>query len=243
MILGTYHFNNNNDLIKSEKEDLRTPKKQAEIMEVVNSLLQFKPNKIFIEWRPGSKNEKIADSLYTEYLNNRYSLGRNEVFQLGFRMAKQLNHQKLYCVDAEGQFLYDTLVSTAKVSGQFERFQAFFDSLTKVVQNRGSLRNQMTIKKGLYTMNTKEEMQIGLISNFVFKGPELGKVGEYGGAEMVGEWYKRNIRMYSNMIRTTEAGDERLFLIVGAAHKPIIQHFFENNPDWEVVDVNKYLKK
>jgi hypothetical protein len=85
-------------------------------------------------------------------------------------------------------------------------------------------------------------MQFGLAINDVFAAPMLGKPGEYGGAEFLGEWYKRNIRMYSNVLRITEPGDKRIFVLVGASHKSIMKHFFETNPEWELTHLEEYLK-
>lgn len=242
MILGTYHFISNNDILKTEKEDVLSEKRQKEIKELTDLLLQFKPDKIFIEWRPG-RPQKYADSLYTAFLKGEYELGRNEIFQIGFRMASQLHHKKLYCVDAPGLFLMDTLFHISKKYGQFDQLIRFQDSIKAEYFRDNSLMKKKTIREALYQMNTKAGVNLGLISNHVFKGAELGEVGEYAGAEFVGEWYKRNIRMYSNMIRSVEAGENRFFFIVGAAHKPIIQHFFAENPEWEIVDVNDYLKQ
>jgi hypothetical protein len=240
IILGSYHFISNNDIIKTKKDDVMTPQKQAEIIEVVKDLLLYKPDKILIEWRPG-RQQMFADSLYNEYKLDRYNLGPNEIFQIGFRLAKQLGHTKLYCIDAPGKFLMDTLINTARETGQTVMLQEFDDSIRTVSTQDDSLMKKMTVKEALKYLNTPSQNQFSLVSNYVLKALELGKVGSYAGAEFTGEWYKRNIRMYSNIVRITEPVDIRLLLIVGAGHKPIIQEFFKNNPDWEVIEVNDYF--
>jgi hypothetical protein len=70
----------------------------------------------------------------------------------------------------------------------------------------------------------------------------VGEVGDYAGAEFMGEWYKRNIRMYSNIVKQTAKDDRAILIIVGAGHARIIRHFFEDNPAFEVVSPLEYLK-
>jgi hypothetical protein len=38
----------------------------------------------------------------------------------------------------------------------------------------------------------------------------------YGGADMVADWYKRNLRIFANLTRISEPGD-RVFIIYGRA--------------------------
>ena len=241
MILGTFHFVSNADRIKTDKEDMLTAERQKEIEAVTNMLAEFKPDKIFIEWDPET-DQGYVDSAYAEYIAGRFKLRRNEVYQLGFRLAGKLGHKTVYCIDAQGWFLHDTLVATAERYGQVEKFKSYGDSLKRIVYAGDSLQKSMTIQQILSASNTKEAMQFGLAVNNVFIAPELGPPGNYAGAEFVGEWYKRNIRMYSNLIRQTDDHDQRVLLIVGSSHKPVIQHLFETNPKWKIVEVNDYLK-
>ena len=240
-ILGTYHFASNADIIKHNLENMLSEKRQKEIEQVVIQLAEFKPNKICIEWNAG-EDQPFTDSVYSEYLNDKFSLKANEVYQIAFRLAKKLGHKKVYCIDAPGDFLYDTLVSTAKKYNQSDWFDRHSDAVKKVAESEDSLRKIHTLRENLRNINSKAALQFGLDVNAVFISPLLGEPGEYAGAEFLGEWYKRNIRMYSNILRVAEAKDERIFVLVGASHKSIMKLFFESNPQWEFVDVIDYLK-
>jgi len=44
------------------------------------------------------------------------------------------------------------------------------------------------------------------------------------GAELVGKWYTRNIKIFSNIIRSIEENDERILVIFGQGHIRPIQH-------------------
>lgn len=240
-LLGTYHFASNRDRIQHELDDMLSDRRQKEIIELVNTLASFKPDKICIEWR-AKENQAFTDSLYTAYAQDRYLLKGNEIFQIAFRLAKQLGHTKVYCIDAPGNFRYDTLLSTAEKYNQINWFNSYMDSLVRVDQHEDSLRKTKTVKENLLRINSAPALEFGLAVNDVFASARLGEPGEYGGAEFLAEWYKRNIRMYSNVVRVAEPADKRIFVLVGASHKSIMQHFFEIDPEWNLVDVNDYLK-
>ncbi|NBB75610.1 MAG: hypothetical protein GVY35_18355, partial [Bacteroidetes bacterium] len=61
------------------------------------------------------------------------------------------------------------------------------------------------------------------------------------GADLVGEWYKRNLRTYANIWHTVEASDERVILLIGQAHVWTLRQFFRENPDFEVVPVREMI--
>lgn len=240
-LLGTYHFASNRDRIQHELDDMLSEKRQKEIIELVNSLASFKPDKVCIEWK-AKENQAFTDSLYTAYVQDRYSLKGNEVFQIAFRLAKQLGHTKVYCIDAPGNFRYDTLLSTAEKYNQLNWFNSYMDSLVRVDQHEDSLRKTKTVKENLLRINSETSLEFGLAVNDVFASAQLGEPGEYGGAEFLAEWYKRNIRMYSNVVRIAAPTDKRIFVLVGASHKSIMQQLFKADPEWNLVDVNDYLK-
>lgn len=102
LVLATYHMHNpGRDLMNVKSDDVLTEKRQKEIRDFVNLLKRFKPTKIAVEMSFGSIK---LDEQYSRYLRGDYQLTQNEIDQIGFRLAKELNHQKVYGADAEGAF-------------------------------------------------------------------------------------------------------------------------------------------
>ena len=98
MILGTYHMANPGaDAVNFEADDILTAKRQRELQQLVEQLARFNPTKIAIEIDIGL--DAKFEAQYQDYLNGRYQLERNEVDQVGFRLAKKMQHSKVYCVD------------------------------------------------------------------------------------------------------------------------------------------------
>ena len=77
-------------------------------------LKRFHPTKIAIE----SVGTLRVDQ-YADYLAGKHTLSRNEIEQIGFRLAKDLGHHTVYPVDQDGEFPWKRLVNYAK--GQWPR--------------------------------------------------------------------------------------------------------------------------
>ncbi len=69
----------------------------------------------------------------------------------------------------------------------------------------------------------------------------VGFPDHHVGADLVGEWYKRNLRIYANVWRAVDEGDERVVVLVGAGHVWTLRTFLRENPDFEVVPVAEVL--
>jgi hypothetical protein len=97
LILGVYHMDNPGmDAKNVQADDVRAPKRQLELEQLAEKLARFAPTKIAIE--APYRNETWPDR-YRKFLNGDYVLGRNEIEQVGFRLAKRLGHPTIYPVD------------------------------------------------------------------------------------------------------------------------------------------------
>lgn len=220
---------------------MMTIQKQKEIEALNNSLEKFEPSKIFIEWRPSAQTR--VDSTYREYLQGKYQLTANEVHQLGFRLAKELGHNKVYCMDAPGKYMADTVMKTAARAGQSRYIDSLYTEWTIRALREDSIQSLLPLKERLSIINLEKNiMDIHALNVGTLVAPYVGEVGDYAGAEFMGEWYKRNIRMFSNIVRSIEQEDKAILIIVGAGHARILQHFFEDDPGFEVVSPLSFLE-
>src|SRR4030095_4720919 len=94
LLLGCFHFDNPGlDVAKFENANILSEKRQKEVREIVDKLKAFKPDKIFVEV-PVEMQSKL-DSSFNSYRSGSFILKGTETHQLGFRLAKELNHQKV----------------------------------------------------------------------------------------------------------------------------------------------------
>jgi hypothetical protein len=77
-------------------DDVLTAKRQAEIQEVVNQLASFEPTKISIE---APYEDSTTGVQYLSYVGDERDLSRSESEQIGFRLAKLMEHPAVYPID------------------------------------------------------------------------------------------------------------------------------------------------
>ena len=63
----------------------------------------------------------------------------------------------------------------------------------------------------------------------------------YGTTNPVTNWYKRNLRIFTNLYRISEPGD-RILLLIGSGHLSILRRLAIDAPDVCLVDAEAYLK-
>lgn len=267
MILGVYHFNNPGmDTYNLEIDDYTTKRRQAEIQEVVDVLAEYKPNKIFVEFLPNQQTK--LDSLFALYENNRLSLkeikdGQNEVYQIGFRLAKQLGIQDILAVDHTGVYLApyaDFIADTLSIKS----YQEFNVDYKQKMENRQKTFTQNTVKENLIYLNDWQQIldnhnyynniaiTIRDTSNVMFSYQEMDQeidglpyqMRSYDfnniGVELATEWYKRNLFIYRNILEQTNDND-RILIIFGSGHVRHLKQFFDDNPDFNIIGVSDFL--
>ncbi len=157
MILGTYHLSNPNlDLNNVKSDDVLAEKRQEEIIELIRLLKKFKPTKIAVEVPFGSVK---INQIYADYLAGRYRLTRDETDQIGFRLAKEMNLQKVYGIDWAKDLDFDKVLASAKARNQ----QSFLDKLMSEGQTDVEILNRTiktkTISELLRFLNSDAEVE------------------------------------------------------------------------------------
>lgn len=238
--LGSYHMSNPGaDQFNLESDDVLLPKRQAEIKEVVNLLKAFNPTKIAVE---SPLNDSLTLARYQGYLDGTIELRRSEEEQIGFRLAKMLGHQTIYPIDVKQGLPQDEIGKL--VGSDPQKYGPYLAELEKTGNGAmeimdGWLKNG-TIREMLYNMNDPELEYVALELYFRYFVP-IVKDDNYAGADMVNTWYHRNIRIFSNLHQVSDSQEDRILVVYGQGHVPLLKHFTEQSPYFEVEDVRKYL--
>ena len=244
LLLGTFHFADAGlDWFKPTDIDVMSQQRQAQIKEIVDQLAAFKPTKVAIEWEP-SVQPKV-DSLYEAYHRGQFELKSNEVYQLGFRLAGRLGLNSPTCVDADGR-QYEQLADPVEVGlandqAHLKPIVDSWDEKFKQLYSYGdSLKQIMAIRDYLLYINSPERLRKGH-GHYVYRALAVGNAEQYPVVDRVTSWYNRNLRIFANLLRMIESEDDRIVLIIGSGHIPIIKHAAESSPDVEVVEVSEVL--
>lgn len=241
LILGSYHMNNPGlDVHNLEADDVLAEKRQKEIQQVVDMLAKFRPTKIALERRWQTKSDTLAQERYANYLKDSHELSRGEDQQIGFRLAKQLGHKRIYNIDAPGEFGFEEMVGYAQANGQGEFFNEINAWMTDYMAKEKIFMEQNTIAAILRKMN--QPAQIKASHGIYVSMLQIGKGKDYPGAKLVADWYERNLKIHSNLTRITTEPEERILVIFGAGHAPILRELIKFSPDHELIEVSTYLK-
>jgi hypothetical protein len=244
MTLGVFHFAYPNlDAVKTEAENkisvLEEPY-QSEIIAIAHAIGDFKPTIIAIEVTP-DKQRRI-DSLYLLYRNNNFTLGKDEIYQLGFRIGKNLNVPVIYCVNNWGRHYknIDGLFNDSARSAKLEEY--YINSPDSIYMTSGSSKKVSGIIDELKELNEPNQIQdrLSLYLLNPFKYEE--QAGDFTGVDFeTGRWFNRNLRIFRNIQRIPQGADDRILLIIGREHLNLLNLFFDVSKEFELVSPLPYL--
>jgi hypothetical protein len=242
MVLGTYHFSNPGlDVVNMASDDVLADNRQAELRLLADRLAEFQPTAVAVERvRTG---EDFIDPGYASFTEGDLSTQRNEIVQIGYRVAYMLGIDRVYSVDEQdGEiafFPFDTVQSYAEETGQSE----YIDELIATLQeDAGGMMKDMekTSLLELLARHNDVELTNRMHSEFYYALMKLADADTHPGAALNYGWYARNALIFSNIAANTRQGD-RVLVIYGAGHNYWLRHFVEATPGFQLVDPLPYL--
>ena len=260
MILGSSHLANPGaDAFNFRMDDVLAPKRQREIEQLVAQLKSFRPTKIALE--ADERFDAEINTNYRGYLEGTYELKRGEGDQIGFRLAKQMGHPKLYGVDYWPEqnpffpedFDWDLIDidKFAKAHNQEHLLPSIEDLAApdaKITRQEEDGRVWIESEKyvpivDMYIQHNEPEGVRDDHQLYLRKIARIGSGDQYPGANWVAhDWYARNLKIFVNLTRITESADDRILLIIGAGHVFLVQQFLEDSGDYIIESPLKYLK-
>jgi hypothetical protein len=261
ILLGTFHFNQSLDSTSKLHSNLFTEKRQKEVNQIVDKLVNQKPDKIFLEFT--EKNQAFYDSIYLAYQKGneptRLKTKANEIFQLGMKVAKKLGHTKVFGMNYQPEDLTDTtykpknLVDKA-IQDLYFALGNFNDSTRtnskfydlpypQKLPKQDSLLQKSTLSEFLLFLNTEKKLQKAEYEEWNYF-LSMGTGNDMSSTEYVGTfWYGTNLRNFNNVMRQVDYEKDKCYLIIyGSNHIPFLKYLFNQNPYFEVIEIDKVLK-
>jgi len=214
LVLGTYHMANpGHDLYNMQADDVQSPKRQQEIAQLIEVLKRFHPTKIAIE--ADTQSQKVGKE-YSDYVAGKYTLSRNEIDQIGYRLAKELGHHAVFPVDVDGEFPWQRVVNYAKANGRAEKLDAINSGWGTQVKEEDDFLRSHTVLEMLEYLNSdsRAAKDVALYYATVPYGDPL----DYAGPDLLAAWYQRNIRIYNNIVKLIESPNDRILVVYGSGH-------------------------
>ena len=254
-LVGTFHFSgSSSDVHKGATTDMSTPEKQRELDELVGKLQKTHADKVFIEFE--LKDQPSVDSTYALYRQGRLKPNNNEVYQLAYRLAHKLNRPRVYCTDAAGVFDYPAAQAYAKQHGQEQILNEAFvtapqDSVGRRITARTGPRqtptdllmaSDKTLLARFIRQNT-EAAERAQMDAYLLDVARIGGGDNYVGADLTGDFFKRNVRIYTNLLRQVDVQhDKAIVLVIGQGHVAFLKSILKYNSLFEVADVVPLLQ-
>lgn len=246
-ILGTFHFSQTD----STYNVLET-KHQQSIEQLSALIVKQKPDKVFIERMPEFEYENKVDSLYQLYRQGKLRDRKNEIWQVGARVAAALQHPHIYQCDHPGRYgmLHGQIEAYATAHNQLPMLEYKGKGITKpasAMVNDDSILYNTSLLEYLRFLNS-DWVQSTSHAAYINLYTQMGNTNVFNydsnyfiGTALTVDWYRRNIMMYSKMIAQLNYSEHAVFLIVGNDHVPIFRHLFQSNPYFEVVPCYQWL--
>jgi hypothetical protein len=241
LVVGMYHMSNpGQDRFGTQVGDVRTEERQREIAEVRRRLAAFAPTKIAVEspFKGGA-----AAGQYADYLAGKYELAANETDQIGYALARQLGHKTVFGVDfpmwMDGRVPAE--IGTPKPRPEAKKpAEAPPDETPAIYREVQRLIDTAPVLDVLRYINSAEyTRQDGAFYVDNLKpDPYDGEL--YATSNLLTNWYKRNIRIFTNVYRIAEPGD-RVMLLIGSGHNAILRQLAVDSADFCLADVEAYL--
>lgn len=242
VILGTYHMGTpGNNVVNPKVNDVTTPERQKQIIELIEKLKKFRPTKIVLEI--DSEDDAKTQEAYDKYLAGQYQLTKNETNQIGFRLAKELGHKKVYCVDWS-DFWDDPAINYEKYASKDAELDSFlkgvYRNLKKEVDAEYEKLFPLPITDQLILLN--QPARIEKNHQIYFDFMRIGRGKEYAGANYVSWWYRRNMVILTNIIRLTDSPNDRILVVYGVGHTKLLTQFAKESGFYNVESPLKYLQ-
>lgn len=238
MLMGVFHFGNpGQDLVKTDQINVMTPENQQYLERLAEQISRFVPTVVMLEFDPA--NREIIQGQYDQYLKDSFILPPNEIYKIGFRVAKRSKLKTVHSFDEQtiewnAQPLFDYM--DAYDPGTKSKFEALIEQIAKETEQA---HTTLSLSELLTDANKEEKdtfnKYLYLLTNHVGAGHN------FEGADAAASWWHRNFRMYANVQKYAAPG-ERVLVIGGQGHTAILKDLLKIDLDREAIDVVQYLQ-
>lgn len=237
LMLGTFHFDNPGlDAVKHEVIDVMNQPSQAYLETLAQRLAAFKPTVVLLEYNP--ENEAKMNARYQAYLAGDYVLERNEIYQVGFRVAKLAGLKSVTSFDERNTpndgDLWNYMPKHAPAA--MKEFEQMIAQLSADGQKD---HTTMSLQQLLKKHNSPEfdRYNKDLYLKFNAVGADAKS---FNGADSNASWWRRNFRMYANIQLHSKPG-ARILVVGGQGHTAILRDFVAIDSGLEEEPIAPYL--
>jgi hypothetical protein len=236
MLLGLFHFDNPGlDAVKYTPRDVMQPAEQAYLVELAGRIARFAPTKVVLEY-PAERDATI-NQRYADFRAGRFELPRNEIYQLGFRVAGLAGHPRVYGFDVDAPPFEAPLWSYLLKDSAAEK--RLMDLIAAESARLQDIHRTQPLGEILALSNSPQEDRRNKGFYMLLNDVAAGN-GLFHGADVSANWWHRNLRMYA-LLQTHAQPGERVLVIAGSGHTAVLRDFLQADADRMEDDVRPYF--
>ncbi|MBM7839784.1 hypothetical protein JOC54_003064 [Alkalihalobacillus xiaoxiensis] len=239
LLVGMNHLDQEHtqDVVTSTATDVLSERRQTEMEALVEQFVQFAPTKVCLEY-PKTMQGNLTRS-YKSYLHSESTLSKNEREQIGYRLAKKMDHETVWGVDWNGESSHDAFGYAAE--HEPDLFKRLIKPVQASVAEADDYFSEHTMSQFVSYLN--EPSHLNLMHQFHLNLLQIGDdENPVGALWLANYWYFRNVMIYKAILELA-ATEERLFVLYGASHIYPIKQLLEDSDLVTVELASAYLTK
>lgn len=237
LLFGVFHFHNpGRDVVRVDQVDVTTSDNQAYLQGLASRICSFRPTIILMEF-DRSREPEIRRQL-ASYIAGTSELGANEIYQIGFRVAKTCDVERMHGIDEtevgwDAEPLFEYLEESAP-----DILATFNDSIAHMQESEAKAHRELSLRELLIRANDAEQDRMNKDLYLVTSAAGAGS--SFEGADAAARWWHRNFRMYANIQRYASPG-ERVLVVAGSGHTAILRDLLQIDGRIRAIDIHEYL--
>ena len=228
---ATFHLSGSTDA-NSSPVNINNPAVKKEIDKIVDKLVKFNPTIICVE--VPIESAKGTNAIYQEYKTDQSKRTNwsEEINSIAFEVGRLSGVEKIYGIDSKLGFNYPKLMGMAKESESISSYIESYDKEIKEFNKTGILEKFRILNTEKFKSKT-----IDFYNTLAL----MHTPGNFEGADIISDFYKRNLMIYSNFHDVPKNSDDRILIILGGTHTAYLDLFLRGHPHFELVDPEIYL--
>lgn len=230
LLVGTFHLADTSDLNALSEKD-KSKYSDSDFEQLAIDLAKFQADQVFVEYPLHLQEHltSIYSSAEVDEINEAFK--KNEIYQIGFRLAKMLGHDAIYAVDWNEQpeeSIDLSLVAEGKSKAVFDeimgRMKMVLEKLSTIIQQGDIIELYKHINS---YENIVNDHQVYL--DFMQLDDEIAFewVTKY--------WYYRNLRIVRNIKKSILPETKRAVILYGSGHNYLLKQQLEDDKAIKVI--------
>ena len=199
---------------------------------------EFVANHEMVEYLRFVNSRERLYANHSQYIERFVQIGTFEGSELRIRAETELEGRQVVLAGDFGGFPVQRLRNALEPAGVVLADDVTADTDYVVVGRDAGEAAAEGRRLGARVMEIQEFTAYALGRSELYVGFPDAHIG----ADLVGEWYKRNLRIFANIVHDVDTDTDRIFVMFGAGHIWTLRQFFEDHPGFDLVPVAEVLR-